>query len=552
MPTVSINSPADNSKITEPVNIIGTASDANLIRYKLEYSIKDRNEFITFYSGTSSVTNGILGKLDPTMLRNGLYDIKLTAEDKSGNKSSVIVTYQLSGKLKVGNFTMSFTDLSIPVAGLPITIIRTYNNRNKVKGDFGVCWNLEISNLELSESEVTGKNWVQQKTGIGGLYTYYIQQEKPHYITVTYPDGRTDEFSVSATPNSNQFWPVEQTNISFPAKAGTYSSLRCLDANPNGLMVFPPVEGEVELLENWNTFDPDRYEIKTAKDPESNITTYTYDDRGNLISKTDPKGNTVTATYDTKGNVLTETDPDGNVTSYSYDAYGNLISKIDPLNNIRNYTYHANGNMISSTMTCTTPSGTETLITKYVYDGLNRVKEIIDPYGKSQKIEYNSSGKVSAEIDKLGNQTIYQYDSRGYLKKTISADGAFVEYTYDANGNRTSQIDQAGNVTEYNYDDLGRLAKVTYPDGAIFSYTYDKLGRVIKHILPIGQYETFEYDARGNMISRTDFNGNKIKFAYTNNRLTSRTYPDGSVVTFDYTPTGRFNTITRLTWDNQI
>ncbi len=912
MPTASISSPADNSKITEPVNIIGTASDANLIRYKLEYSIKDRNEFIVFNSGTSSVTNGILGKLDPIMLHNGLYDIRLTVEDKSGNKSSVKVTYQLSGELKVGNFTMSFRDLSIPVAGLPITITRTYDNRNKVKGDFGICWNLEISNLELSESGVIGKDWVQQKSGIGGFYTYYIQQSKPHYITVTYPDGRTDEFSVLANPNSNQFWPVEQTNIGFPAKAGTFSTLRCLDVDPNGLMVFPPDEGEVEILANWDTFNPDRYELTTAegnvyvinqqaglesikdtngntvtfgangvihssgksitftrddqnrittitdpmgktikyaydyygdlisvtdqmgnvtrftynsthglidvyspngvkaarneyddngrllrtidadgnkieyehnvgsrqevvkdrlgritvyeynvngyveritdhlgnvesftydskgnklsetdkngkttfytydargnmlsktdplgnkteytynarnqiltiKDPQENITTYTYDDKGNLLSKTDPQGNTVTATYDTKGNVLTETDPNGNTTSYSYDASGNLISKIDPLNNITNYTYDANGNMTSISKARTTPYGTETLTTNYVYDNLNRVKEVIDPYGKSRKIGYNSSGKISVEIDKLGNQLTYQYDSRGYLSKTIDASGAFVEYTYDKNGNRTSQSDKAGNKTEYTYDNLDRLIKITYPDGAVVSYTYDKLGhvltetdprgntttyaydglgrktsvtdaygnvtsyaydingniieitdaygrktnyeydsdgnmtklifadgsnirynydasgrlisqidqtglttsfeydklgrlisvtdamgkttgyaydefgqkisqtdaknrvtrweydklgRVIKHTLPMGQYESFEYDAKGNMTSRTDFNDNKITFAYTNNRLTSKTYSGGSVVTFTYTPTGRFSTIT--------
>ncbi len=261
MPTVSISSPADNSKITEPVNITGTANDANLIRYKLEYSIKGKNEFIIFHSGTSSVISGILGRLDPTMLRNGLYDIRLTVEDKSGNKASVTVTYQLSGELKVGNFTVSFRDLSIPVAGLPITITRIYDSRSRIKGDFGVCWSLEISNLVLSESGVIGKDWVQQRSGIGGFYTYYIQQSKPHYITVTYPDGRTDEFSVSANPNSSQFWPVEQTNISFPAKAGTFSTLCCLDVNPNGLMVFPPDEGDVELLANWDTFDPNRYEL---------------------------------------------------------------------------------------------------------------------------------------------------------------------------------------------------------------------------------------------------------------------------------------------------
>ncbi len=757
LPTAQISSPADNSKITEPVNIIGTASDANLIRYKLEYSIKDRNEFITFHSGTSSVTNGILGRLDPTLLRNGLYDIKLTVEDKSGNRASVMVTYQLSGELKVGNFTMSFRDLSIPVAGLPIIITRTYDSRNKVKGDFGVCWNLEIGNLELSESGVIGKDWVLQQIGL----KKYLNQSKPHYITVTYPDGKIDEFSVSASPNNWNIWDSPDIDISFPAKAGTYSKLKCLDVDPNDLIVFPPDDGDVELvLWNLDTFDPNRYELTTAegnvyvinqqtglesikdsngntvtfsangvihsagkgvtftrdaqnrittitdpmgrtikyaydyygdlisvtdqmgnvtrftynsthgiidiyspngvkatrneyddngrlirsidadgnkieyehnigsrqevvkdrlgrltvyeynadgyveritdhlgnvqsftydskgnklsetdkngkttyytydargnmlsktdpsgnkteytyndrnqiltiKDPEGNITTYTYDSKGNLLSKTDPKGNTISATYDAKGNVLTETDPDGNVTSYSYDAYGNLISKIDPLNNITNYTYDANGNRLSSSMTRTTPSGTETLVTNYVYDKLNRVKEIIDPYGNSKKVEYNSSGKISAEIDKLGNQKTYQYDSRGYLQKVTEPDGNSVEFEYDKNGRKISQSDQAGNKIEYTYDNLDKLIKITYPDGAIVSYTYDKLGRMLTETDPRGNTTTYTYDDAGNVTSITDANGNTISFAYDKNgNMIEKTDANGRKTSYEYDSAG--------------
>ncbi len=67
------------------------------------------------------VTNGVLGKLDPTTMRNGLYDIKLTAEDGSGNWASVTTIYQIDGEMKVGAFTISFNDLTIPMAGIPIT-----------------------------------------------------------------------------------------------------------------------------------------------------------------------------------------------------------------------------------------------------------------------------------------------------------------------------------------------------------------------------------------------------------------------------------------------
>ncbi len=52
-PTVAITSPAEDSKLSIPTNITGTASDANLISYRLEYSAKDKNEYIAFASGNS-------------------------------------------------------------------------------------------------------------------------------------------------------------------------------------------------------------------------------------------------------------------------------------------------------------------------------------------------------------------------------------------------------------------------------------------------------------------------------------------------------------------
>jgi len=47
------------------------------------------------------------------------------------------------GNQKIGNFTLSFTDLSVPLSGLPITVIRNYDSRDKKIGDFGVGWTLE-------------------------------------------------------------------------------------------------------------------------------------------------------------------------------------------------------------------------------------------------------------------------------------------------------------------------------------------------------------------------------------------------------------------------
>jgi len=77
------------------------------------------------------VTNDILGTFDPTQLLNGLYDVRLTAEDANERVSSTSVVYRVAEDVKVGNFTITLQDLAIPMAGIPITINRTYDSRDK-------------------------------------------------------------------------------------------------------------------------------------------------------------------------------------------------------------------------------------------------------------------------------------------------------------------------------------------------------------------------------------------------------------------------------------
>ena len=62
---------------------------------------------------------------------NGLFDIRLSATDQYGQTSRTKVSVIVERNLKVGNFTVSFTDLSIAVAGVPMEVTRTYDSRDK-------------------------------------------------------------------------------------------------------------------------------------------------------------------------------------------------------------------------------------------------------------------------------------------------------------------------------------------------------------------------------------------------------------------------------------
>src|SRR5207302_678178 len=104
---------------------------ADLLEYTLQYSIEDRNTWTTFATGTTAVVNDVLGTIDPTMMPNGFYDVRLTVEDTSGQVTTSDKVYQVDGQAKIGNFTLSFQDLNIPESGIDLTATRTYDSRTK-------------------------------------------------------------------------------------------------------------------------------------------------------------------------------------------------------------------------------------------------------------------------------------------------------------------------------------------------------------------------------------------------------------------------------------
>jgi hypothetical protein len=47
----------------------------------------------------------------------------------------------IDSQLKLGNFSLSFTDLKIPFAGFPLTVTRTYDTLYaSTAGEFGYGW----------------------------------------------------------------------------------------------------------------------------------------------------------------------------------------------------------------------------------------------------------------------------------------------------------------------------------------------------------------------------------------------------------------------------
>ena len=153
-PKASFLTPEADSELKTKTEITGTVWDETSIAYyTLEYRMEGTDTFKEISSGEEMVEEGILGELDTTLLENGRYLLRLTVVDNGGNRIRVERAINVTGNLKVGNLSLSFTDINANVSGVPLTVIRSYDSRNKTSGDFGTGWRLGLQSVRLTEAK---------------------------------------------------------------------------------------------------------------------------------------------------------------------------------------------------------------------------------------------------------------------------------------------------------------------------------------------------------------------------------------------------------------
>jgi RHS repeat-associated protein len=564
-PTAAITSPADGARVTTRTNVVGTVSGGT---WKLEYSLNSdggsaAQVWTTVASGSGPVNNGSLGTIDPTTLLNGNYSFRLTAADASGQATVINTGVSVTGEQKVGNFSVSFTDLEVPVAGLPIQVVRTYDSREKRSGDFGSGWTLDVKNVRLEKDGVIGKHW-QQTVISGFLPRYCLQPTRPHVVTITFPEGKVYRFQAATSPQCLQIYPISNASVVFrPLEGDTGTQGATLvSLGGNEAFVNGTVPGQAELFNygDLRIYDPTLFRLTTADG-----TSYVVDQKLGVRSMTDANGNqltvnasgivhssgkSVTFTRDAQGRITRITDPSGSAMSYAYDANGDLASFRDRENNETTYSYNSTHGLL----TIKDPRGVQPI--RNEYDDAGRLVKHTDAFGKTTTYERDLDGRRETITDRLGNVTVHEYDERGNVTKTTDPSGKVttasydargnrltqtdalgqaVAYTYDAQDNRTSEKDALGNVTRYTYNTRRQLLSVTDARGQITSSTYDANGNLTSTKDPLGNVTAYTYTRGGLLASAVDARGNTTRFEYdTTGNLTRQVDESGTVTTFTY------------------
>lgn len=430
------------------------------------------------------------------------------------------------------------------------------------------------STVTYNARGLVDKEYVMQNILSSNLSGYKSPEASWKYVTYSYDDlGRvTQKINADSTWVSYNFTtPWQSTVTNEIGNITTYF----YDAYSRLVNVQEPGTGSpvtnysydilgnlinvTDATGNATTINYDWLSRKTSMiDPDMGGWTYGYDNNGNLVIQTDNKSQSITFAYDALNRLTGKTYPSGaNMTNvgYSYDSgsYGKSqrTGMTDASGNT-SYVYDQRGRLITENRTFN--GDNISYVTRYGYDGTDRLMWIIYPTGENVSQTYNGRGlpyTVSGNVaGNLVTSTYYSalgqitetnfnnslrttfgywgtngtYDNTGgyygrlWEIKTLPQAGGIalldIKHTWDAGGNLATRQDVLLSQTEtFTYDTLDRLTGVTGPYS--LNYTYNAIGNIRSkngvsyvygsnkpHALTFDGSSNYTYDNNGNMLTR--------------------------------------------------
>ena len=402
---------------------------------------------------------------------------------------------------------------------------------------------------------------IQQQFADGGIerYDYELSGNTVTSTRITDPMGRVTSLRFNASGyiigKTDAFGQTSQVGRDLTTNLPTSNVGPC--GCPEATRTFDSRGNPTETIDRAGRtvkaeYDPVTNKITKITNKAGQITTYIYDQRGNLLSTTNALNETTTFTYKPTGLLESITDGLGHKSQFEYDAQGNLTAQIDALNNRTTIEYDGIGRPTA----VVDPLGRRTEAT---YDTLDRVLTFKDPAGAVTRFEYDASGNQTALINALNEKWTQAYDSKGRLisvtdpinratryfynfkdelVRAITPSGRTMQYAYDARGLRTTITDPLGGVATFRYDSNGRLTTVTDQRGSVITFVFDELQRLTAMRDPLGRLSSISYDNGGNVASTMDRLGRTTQYTYDAlNRPARINYAD-AVVNFTYNAAG--------------
>ena len=175
---------------------------------------------------------------------------------------------------------------------------------------------------------------------------------------------------------------------------------------------------------------------------------FTYNHTNDRTSHRDKNGNITSYEYDDKGNVIVEKTPVGDIIKTFYSKAGMLISvEVNGVVVAQNE-YDKDDNLVSSSDALGRAIG-------YEYNEHKLPVKIINPDGTSLSLSYDDRGNIDEIIDELGNTNKYSYDDLNRVTSTVDANGNLEKFAYNARNDLTESINPLGYTRTFEYNESG-------------------------------------------------------------------------------------------------
>ncbi len=268
--------------------------------------------------------------------------------------------------------------------------------------------------------------------------------------------------------------------------------------------------------------------LLAREEPDGNLTTWSYDAFGRMLSFVHPDGTGETVTYSADQEhpfVVRTQHRTGAISIAKHDRLGRVVETqqsrlrlVEPTKMaLQRQSYGPHGLVQTRTvwfMEGEQPEGQWS----YRYDNLDRIAETTAPDGSQTRTEYD--GLLTKHWDARGDLTRTYQDVRGNIIRIAKFD--YVNrtymntlYTYEAFGNLTHIFDPHRNQTIIRHDRRGRRKVLEDPDMGIIRYNLDAFGNTLSIVREATNATThFTHDAIGRVLERRDPDGEVAQWNY--------------------------------------
>lgn len=375
--------------------------------------------------------------------------------------------------------------------------------------------NLETWRVEgwPSDQRMTTTTWhptlrmpatITEPVAGGNRVTTFVYDAAGNLVSRTVTAPRND--GTSGTLTQQWTWTYSSIGQKLTDKdpnnnVTTYTYYPVTDPNPGRRGALATITNAVGHVTTYSTYD-DAGRPTSIVDPNGVTTTLSYSPRGWLTSRS-VAGETTSYAYDAAGQLTRVTSPSGSQVNYQYDPAHRLTQVSDTLGNKVTYTLDGMGNRIKQDTYDS--GGVLTQTRSSTFDALSQLAQTMGAASQTTAFTYDAAGRRTTTTDPLMRKTTSTYDALNRLTQMLNPLDGVTGLAYDAAGNLSSVLDPRGLTTTYVFDGLGNRIKITSPDTGVTTTTYDAIGNALT-----------QTDARGATATRTlDSLGRTTSIAYS-------------------------------------